>query len=175
MCDPTLRLKVPWLFEISRIDGVTGERARFADDEDDPMLTKVVGGAIDFRSSSNFVFLPAWMMRALALKPRDVVDVRMVTDVAPGSMVRLRPHTSDFVKISNHQAVLETELKHYSSLTAGTTIPFNYRENRYYFDVVELRSASHGEKSPMVKVQDCDIATDFLRSKDHSKTKKVAN
>uniref|UniRef100_A0A7S2EWG4 Ubiquitin fusion degradation protein UFD1 N-terminal subdomain 2 domain-containing protein n=2 Tax=Trieres chinensis TaxID=1514140 RepID=A0A7S2EWG4_TRICV len=139
---------------------------------EDPGLDKVVGGAIDFRSPSNYVFLPRWMMIALALKPRDVVDVRLVETVPPGSAVKLRPHSSEFVKIGNHQAVLETELKHYSALTKGATIPFDYNNKRYYFDVVDLRSAPRGEKVPMAKVQDCDIAAEFVRAKDQLKPKK---
>mmetsp|Transcript_14009 Transcript_14009/g.28255 ORF Transcript_14009/g.28255 Transcript_14009/m.28255 type:complete len:319 (-) Transcript_14009:616-1572(-) len=164
--------EVPWLFEISRVEGVTGPRAKPSLGQDDPGLDRVVGGAIDFRSPSNYVFLPRWMMLALGLKPRDVVDVRLIEDVPPGSAVRLRPHRSDFLKISNHQAVLETELKHYSSLTRGSTIPFDYMGKRYYFDVTDLRSAPRGEKVPMVKVQDCDVATEFTKAKDALKDRK---
>ena len=145
---------------------------QFSPGEEDPGLSKVVGGAIDFRSPPNYVFLPRWMMRALALKPRDVVDVKLIETVAPGSAAKLRPHSSEFVKIGNHQAVLETELKHYSALTRGATIPFDYNGKRYYFDVVDLRSAPRGEKVPLAKVQDCDIATEFIRPKDQMKPKK---
>lgn len=31
----------------------------------------------------------------------------------------LQPHTSAFLKMSNHQAVMETELRHYSAITRG--------------------------------------------------------
>jgi len=169
--------EVPWLFEVSRVDGVTGPRAVYPSSLvksgcDDPNLDRVVGGAIDFRSPANYVFLPRWMMVALGLKPRDVVDVRLIHDVPPGSTVKLRPHSSEFVKIGNHQAVLETELKHYSALTKGATIPFDYNGIRYYFDVVDLRSAPRGEKVPMAKVQDCDLAAEFVRPKDQMKNKK---
>jgi len=63
-------------------------------------------------------------------------------------------------------------LKHYSALTLGTTIPFDYRGERYEFDVVDLRSAPRGEKVAMAKVQDCDIAAEFVRAKDQLKPKK---
>jgi hypothetical protein len=67
---------------------------------------------------------------------------------------------------------LETELRHYSALTKGSTIAFDYNRKRYWFDVVELRSAPRGEKQPVVKVQDCDITTDFLPAKDSLKKKR---
>jgi len=164
--------EVPWLFEVSRVPGITGPRMEFKNEEDDLGLNKVVGGAIDFRSPSNYVFLPRWMFKALALKPRDVVDVKLIQTIPPGSAVKLRPHSSSFLKIGNHQAVLETELKHYSALTNGSTIPFDYLGKRYYFDVIDLRSAPRGEKVPMAKVQDCDIAAEFTRAKDQLKKKK---
>jgi len=163
--------EVPWLFEVSRVEGVTSPRVNFPPSMDDPKLDRVVGGAIDFRSPSNYVFLPRWMMLALGLKPRDVVDVKLIQTVPAGSAVKLRPHSSEFVKIGNHQAVLETELKHYSALTRGSTIPFDYNGKRFYFDVVDLRSAPRGEKVPMAKVQDCDIAAEFIRAKDQLKKK----
>lgn len=164
---------VPWLFRVRRIDGVTGARVQFVEDDDTiteckPMteLDQVVGGPLDFRAPSCYVFLPWWMMRALGLRPRDIVEVEQIETVAPGSLAKLRPHSAEFAKdISNPQAVLETELRHYSSLTQGATIALDYNKKRYWFDVVELRSAPRGEKVPLIKVQDCDIATDFLTSK----------
>jgi len=163
--------EVPWLFEVSRIPSITTPRdinsvsfqkALVADKS----LTSTVGGAIDFRAPSNYIFLPHWMMHALSLQPLDVVSVKAKTDTPPGSHVKLRPHSAEFAKIRNHQAVLETELKHYSSLTKGSTIPFDYLGKRYYFDVVDLRSAPRGEKCGMAKVQDCDLVAEFVRSKE---------
>lgn len=177
--------QVPWLFSVKRIEGVTSDRVELIDDSanDDEItcmrplvnLDKVVGGPLDFRAPSCYIMLPLWMMRALGLRPRDIVQVDLVEDtaVAPGSLARLRPHSSQFAKdIANPQAVLETELRHYSSLTQGSTIAFDYNKKRYWFDVVDLRSAPRGEKQPMIKVQDCDIATDFLVAKDALKKRK---
>lgn len=136
-------------------------------------LDSVVGGPLDFRAPPNYIFLPSWMMRALGLRPRDIVDVRQITNVPAGTMAKLRPLTAQTMKdMANPQAVLETELRHYSSLTKGSTIAFDYNKKRYWFEVAELRKAPRGEKAHMVKVQDCDIATDFLRAKDEMKAKK---
>lgn len=178
------KAEVPWLFKVSRVENDD-------DDDDDGPNTRVgidvvskgyaaeanikelVAGPLDCRAPSNYCFMPWWMMRALGLKPLDQVDIQLITTVPPGSLVKIRPHSSDFSKdISNTQAVLETELRHYSSLTKGSTIAFDYNGKRYWFDVEELRSAPKGEKQPMVKVQDCDVATDFLVAKDVVKEKK---
>lgn len=162
------KAEVPWLMEVSRVDMF--ERVEVSDKYTAAHLERVVGGPLDFRAPPNYIFLPWWQMRALGLQPRDVVDVRLITTIPPGSAAQLRPHSSKFAKeIANPQAVLETELKHYSSLTRGSTIAFDYNGQRYWFDVVELRSAPKGEKCPVVKVQDCDIATEFLPAKDIKK------
>lgn len=165
--------EVPWLVSIRRVDGATTERVELTPDDIispcKPMaeLDKVVAGPLDFRAPNCYMFLPWWMMRSLGLKPRDIVEVELVESVPAGSLARLRPHSADFAKeIANPQAVLETELRHYSSLTQGSTIAFDYNKKRYWFDVVELRSAPRGEKCPMVKAQDCDLATDFLISRE---------
>lgn len=158
--------------QVSRVEGVTRERVNVSSKYTAAELDKAVGGPMDFRAPSNYCFLPWWMMRCLGLQPRDVVDVKLITTVPPGSAAQLRPHSSKFAKeIANPQAVLETELKHYSSLTRGSTIAFDYNGQRYWFDVVDLRSAPRGEKVPMVKVQDCDVATEFLPAKDTLKPK----
>lgn len=167
------KAEVPWLFSVSRVDGVTKERVQVPEEFAAEPLNEVVGSLLDFRAPPNYIFLPWWMMRALGLQPRDIVDVKMIETVPPGSMVRFRPHSSEFAtSIANPQAVMETELRHYTSLTKGSTIAFDYNDKRWWMDVVELRAAPRGDKQSMVKVQDCDVASDFLPAKDTLKKKK---
>jgi Ubiquitin fusion degradation protein UFD1 len=170
--------EVPWLFALQRVPEPTmggggGDRVQFKEISDSGgatggdessitehrpfrALDRVVGGPLDFRAPANYVFVPHYMMRALGLRPLDVVQVDQVTTVPPGSLAKLRPHSRAFARdVSNPQAVLEVEFRHYSSLTAGTVIAMDYNGKRYWFDVVELRSAPRGEKVPVVKVQDC--------------------
>jgi Ubiquitin fusion degradation protein UFD1 len=175
--------EVPWLFRIQRLDS---ERFPYPPDDDESIdvsyyrplqssLMEILAGPLDFRAPSLYIFLPDWMMRALGLRPRDVVQVDLVHTTPAGSLAKLRPHAQRFAtNIANPQAVLETELRHYSSLTAGTTIAMDYNGEKYWFDVVETRAAPRGEAVPAIKVQDCDIATEFLTSKQALREKKRA-
>ncbi len=52
------------------------------------------------------------------LRDRDIVLYRH-KDLTKASTIVLQPHTSAFLKMSNHQAVMETELRHYSAITRG--------------------------------------------------------
>lgn len=40
-------------------------------------------------------------------------------DLTKAATIILQPHSSAFLKMSNHQAVMETELRHYSAITRG--------------------------------------------------------
>ncbi|KAL3906433.1 MAG: hypothetical protein SGILL_009273, partial [Bacillariaceae sp.] len=164
-------LEVPWLCSVSRVEGVTKPPVELEDVHNglvpEKMLREVVAGPLDHRAPANYCFLPLWIMRALRLHPRDIVEVKVVKDTPAGTFAKFRPHSSDFAKdISQPQAVLETELRHYSSLTRGATIPLDYNGKRYWLDVEDLRCAPRGEKASMVKMQDCDVATDFMMSKE---------
>jgi len=188
------KAEVPWLFKVTRVEQHPQPQNQDGDGSSSssrvdvdvvsqgyaalPNIQEIVAGPLDCRAPSNYCFMPWWMMRALQLKPLDQVEIQLIKTIPPGSLVKLRPHSSEFTKdISNAQAVLETELRHYSSLTQGSTIAFDYNGKRYWFDVEELRSAPKGDKQPMVKLQDCDVATDFLLAKDvvqERKRKKLA-
>jgi hypothetical protein len=70
--------EVPWLFRVRRIEGVTTERIQYNTNSNnnetniDELITEckpllelneVVGGPLDFRAPSNYIFIPMWMMR----------------------------------------------------------------------------------------------------------------
>ena len=135
---------------------------------------------LDFRALPSTVFLPDWLFRALGLRPGEVVRVHLVTSLKKGSSVKLRPLTfpssptcedgydvgsgSEFLKITGHQSVLETELKHYSTLTSGSVVSFVYNGKRFFFEVEQTRSGGRIVKNG-VKVMDCDVAVEFGKEK----------
>ncbi|GMH53307.1 hypothetical protein TL16_g01422 [Triparma laevis f. inornata] len=104
--------------------------------------TSVLCSPLDFRSPDNYVFLPPWAFRTLGLRPGEPVRCHLETNVPKGGRIKLRPLTfknsktcddgtpvgtaKEFMGISNHQAVLETELKHYSTLSSGSVVSFKF-------------------------------------------------
>lgn len=168
-------VEVPYLFRIKRVEGVTSEpRVDVPEQYACQALDEVVGSLLDTRSPPNYIFLPWWMMRALGLRPRDVVDVSLIEEtdsVSPGSYAKLRPHSKEWSKqIANAANVLEMELRHYTSLTKGSTIAFDYNDKRYWFDVLELKSAPKSVQEKVVRVMDCNVATDFTKAKDEGRS-----
>ena len=146
--------------------------------------TQLLTSPLDFRAPSNYIFLPMWMFRSLGLRPGEIVLAGLAKQVDDGGKVTLRPLTfkeseaegseynspievglgSDFLKIASPTAVLETSLKHYSTLTAATVISLVYNDKRYYFEVVETRD-KRGRVVEAVKVQDCDVQVEFIKGK----------
>jgi hypothetical protein len=58
------------------------------------------------------------MMQNLLLEEGDVVSLASAA-LPKGTYVKLQPHSTDFLDISNPRAVLETTLRSFSCLTGG--------------------------------------------------------
>lgn len=63
------------------------------------------------------------MMTNLLLQEGDVVTLRSAT-LPKGTFVKLQPHSSDFLDITNPRAVLETTLRSFSCLTGARLLCF---------------------------------------------------
>ncbi|GMH90653.1 hypothetical protein TrVE_jg5960 [Triparma verrucosa] len=193
-----IRYEVPWVIRVSRLDdpsqGITttgGVKTRVLQPKKNVTYksylpsspSSVLCSPLDFRSPSNYVFLPPWCFRALGLRPGEVVRCHLETTIPKGGRIKLRPLTfkneiesedgcrvgtaKEFMSIDNHQAVLETELKHYSTLTSGSVVSFKFGDARYFFKVEETREGKKGERKVKdgVKVMDCDVIVEFLKEK----------
>ena len=109
--------------------------------------------------SSSLSFLPPQKLD-LKKRPGDLVSISSAS-LPKGTFVKLRPHTSDFLDISNPRAVLETTLRGYSCLTVGDAICLHYNAKRYYIDVIEARPAN------AVSVIETDCEVDFAPPLDY--------
>jgi hypothetical protein len=91
----------------------------------------------------------------------DVVQVDLIENVPSGSMARTATARQSIREITNPQAVLETELRHYSALTGFRPFAFDYNSGTVRYSQVE--EVRRGEKKQQHgKGADCDIATDFF-------------
>ena len=91
-------------------------------------------------------------MQNLLLQVGDMVKVRNVS-LPKGTFVKLQPHTSDFLDISNPKAVLERTLRGYTCLTVGDCFVVNYNNKNYEIEVREARPA----KAISVIETDCEV------------------
>jgi ubiquitin fusion degradation protein 1 len=61
-------------------------------------------GVLEFIAEEGMIYMPYWMMQNLLLQEGDIVRVRNVT-LPKGTYVKLQPHTTDFLDISNPKAM----------------------------------------------------------------------
>ncbi|XP_048235831.1 ubiquitin recognition factor in ER-associated degradation protein 1 isoform X2 [Ricinus communis] len=105
------------------------------------------------------------MMENMLLQEGDLVQLKNAS-LMKGTYVKLQPHTTDFLDISNPKAILETSLRNYSCLTTGDTIMVAYNNKKYYIDIVETKP------SPAVSIIETDCEVDFAPPLDYKEPEK---
>ncbi|KAL9238756.1 hypothetical protein vseg_013136 [Gypsophila vaccaria] len=145
----SLQIEYPMLFELSN-----------------PSASRVTHcGVLEFVADEGLIFLPYWMMENMLLQEGDIVQVKNAS-LSKGTFVKLQPHTTDFLDISNPKAVLETTLRNFSCLTTGDTIMVAYNNKKFFIDVVETKPAS------AVSVIETDCEVDFAPPLDYKEPEK---
>lgn len=126
-----------------------------------PMLFRVTNnqngkhthcGVLEFVADEGMVYMPYWMMQNLLLEEGDVVNFKS-TSLPKGTFVKLRPHTKDFLDISNPKAVLERTLRGFTCLTSGDSILVHYNNKNFFIDVVE----SKPKEAVSIVETDCEV------------------
>ncbi|XP_024017983.1 ubiquitin fusion degradation protein 1 homolog isoform X1 [Morus notabilis] len=122
-------------------------------------------GVLEFIAEEGMIYMPYWMMENMILQEGDFVRVKNVT-LPKGTYVKLQPHTTDFLDISNPKAILETTLRNFSCLTTGDSIMVAYNNKKYYIDIVETKP-SHA-----ISIIETDCEVDFAPPLDYKEPEK---
>lgn len=122
-------------------------------------------GVLEFVAEEGMIIMPYWMMQNMLLQEGDMVRVKNAT-LPKGTYVKLQPHTTDFLDISNPKAILEKTLRNFSCLTTGDSIMVAYNNKQYYIDIVEAKPAS------AVSIIETDCEVDFAPPLDYKEPEK---
>eukprot|EP00892_Ulva_mutabilis_P004339 jgi/Ulvmu1/2277/UM013_0124.1 len=117
-------------------------------------------GVLEFIAQEGMCYMPQWMMDNMLLSVGELVNLKNVS-LPKGSFIKIQPHTSDFLDISDPKAVLETSLRSFTCLTQGDTIAISYNGKNYHIDVMEVKP------DRAVSVVETDISVDFAPPKDY--------
>ncbi|XP_038684291.1 ubiquitin fusion degradation protein 1 homolog [Tripterygium wilfordii] len=109
--------------------------------------------------------MPDWMMRNMKLLEGETVVVKNVS-VRKGTYMKLQPHSTDFINLTNPKSVLETTLRSFSCLTTGDTVMILYNNHKYQIDVVETKPSS------AICVIETDCEVDFAPPLDYKEPEK---
>ncbi|GMN68162.1 hypothetical protein TIFTF001_037235 [Ficus carica] len=105
-------------------------------------------------------------MLNMKLRDGDVVSIRNVS-LKKATFVKLRPHETAFVELSNPKAVLEKVLRGFSCLATGETIVIDYNEKKYSIDVLQTKPDQKA-----ASIIEADVVVDFVLPKDYQKAEK---
>ncbi|GIX62451.1 ubiquitin fusion degradation protein 1, putative [Babesia caballi] len=118
--------------------------------------------SLDFRPQDSFIFLPRWMMESLELQPYDVVHLSQLK-LPDAVFVSIAPLESSFFELVSPKAVLEEQLKHYSTLTRGSTIPITHDGVTYHLRVLRIETEDCKD-AECASIQDTDVSTDLVQA-----------
>jgi ubiquitin fusion degradation protein 1 len=97
------------------------------------------------------------MMQTLQVETGDLLEVKS-TSLAPASLVKLQPQSTNFLDISDPKAVLENAFRNFATLTQGDVFSFEYNDTIYDVAVLEVKPTS--EKMG-VSMLETDVSVDF--------------
>lgn len=127
-------------------------------------------GVLEFIAQEGMVYMPYWMMENMQLNEGDIVHLRSAS-IQKGSFVKLKPQTTDFIKLSNPKAVLEQALRggKFSALTTGETFRILHNKKKYDIGVVQVRGeGSFAPGAPeAVCIIEADVEVDFEAPADY--------
>ena len=97
------------------------------------------------------------MMRTLGIEVGDILQVKS-TDLLPGSLIKLKPQSTEFLDISDPRAVLENAFRGFSCLTKGDIFQFSYNDQTYDMAVETVQPET--EKMGIVTME-TDLKVEF--------------
>jgi ubiquitin fusion degradation protein 1 len=69
----------------------------------------------------------------------NITVINLSPALPKGTFVKIQPHMTKFIQLSNPKAVLEKSLRSFSCITAGDTILISYADTEFDIDVLEVK------------------------------------
>lgn len=102
------------------------------------MKKKTFCGVLEFVAEEGRCYMPRWMMENLMLDDGAEVILTNVT-LNKGSHIKIQPHKTAFIDLSNPKTILENELTNYSCLQEGEDINISYQGIDYLIRILECK------------------------------------
>ena len=132
-------------------------------------LLSTICSVHEFTALPGTCIIPYRIMDNLMLEQGSKVTL-VYESIPKGSYIKIKPHRTKFINLSNPKAVLEKHLNiNYPTLTKGETISINYNNEIYFIDIVET------EPVESIKILNSDINLDFDAPLDYVEPKKECN
>lgn len=129
-------------------------------------LLSTICSVHEFTALPGTCIIPYRIMDNLMLEQGSKVTL-VYESVPKGSYIKIKPHRTKFINLSNPKAVLEKHLNiNYPTLTKGETVSINYNNEIYFIDIVDTKPVES------IKILDSDINLDFDEPLDYVEPKR---
>ena len=125
-----------------------------------------VCGVQEFSAPPGVVHIPYHIMEGMGIKEGSNVEISLYNP-PNGSYVKLQPHKTEFIELSDPKAVLEKILsRDYPVVSQGQTIALYYKEvdKVYHIDIVKA------EPAEVIKIINVNLNVDFDPPKDYKRS-----
>lgn len=116
-----------------------------------------VCGVKSFTSPPGVCHVPFYIMQQIGINEGDTINIELV-DLPEGDYIKIRPHKTEFINLSNPKSILERMLSlHYPVVTQGHTISIYHEtlDKNFLIDIVETKPAES------IKIINKNINLDF--------------
>ncbi|CAI9766599.1 unnamed protein product [Fraxinus pennsylvanica] len=124
---------------------------------------------LHLHNSTGCIVVPDWMMENSNIQEGELVEVASVV-LPTGNYMKLQPHTTKFIELSNPKPVLGNNLSSFSCLSKGDTIMITHNDQKFYINILEMKPG------PAICLIGMDCEADFaapLDCKEPAKPEKV--
>ena len=122
-----------------------------------------VCGVKSFTSPPGVCHVPYYIMQQIGVSEGENVDIELINP-PEGSYIKIRPHKTEFINLTNPKALLEHVLsRNYPVVTQGHTISIYYEalKKNFLIDIVETKPSS------VIQIIDKNINLDFDKPLDY--------
>ena len=121
-----------------------------------------VCGVQEFSAPPGVVHVPYHIMEGLGISEGQHVEIQLASPVK-GTYIKIQPHTTSFIDLSNPKALLEKVLSEkYPVVTEGHTIAIEYVNKVFYIDIVKT------EPAPVIDILNVNLNVDFEQPLDYA-------
>lgn len=131
----------------------------------------IVCGVQEFSAPPGICHIPYHIMNTIGVAEGSTVEIEKVCPVQ-GQYMKLRPHKTEFIKLSNPKAVLERIMSsEYPVVSQGQTIEIYHKElgKLYLIDIIEAGPAE------IISIVNTDINIDFEQPLDYVEPTKITS
>ena len=149
------------LYELNQQD--LGDNIMFFKVSNKEMQFGIVCGVHEFSAPPGICHVPFHIMNNIGIREGQEVEIEKICPVQ-GTYMKLRPHKTEFINLSNPKAILERIMsRDYPVVSQGQTIELNYKDLdcKYRIDIVETNPAE------IISIVNTDINIDFDQPLDY--------